>query len=39
MPFKGFSIFSFGSHFVQPSGNILVILIEGYPSIISAKLL
>ena len=29
MSFKGFSIFSSGHHFVQPSGAILVILVEG----------
>ena len=30
MSFKGFSIFSSGRHFVQPSGAILVILVEGH---------
>ena len=28
---KGFSILSFDSHFVQRSGTILAILVEGYP--------
>ena len=31
MSFEGFSIFSFGGHFVQRSGTILAILIEGHP--------
>ena len=29
MSFKGFSIFSSGHHFAQPSGTILAILVEG----------
>ena len=34
MSFKGFfSIFSFGSSFVQQSGTILAILVEGHPRI------
>ena len=33
-----FSIFSFGGHFVQRSGTILAILVEGHPKSISAKL-
>ena len=38
--FKGFSIFSSGSHFVQPSEIILAILahVEGHNRNISAKL-
>ena len=28
--FKGFSIFSSGQHFVQPSGAFLVFLVEGH---------
>ena len=35
---KGFSIFSFDGHFVQWSGTILVILVEGHPRNISVKL-
>ena len=35
MSFKGFTIFSSGSHFVQESGTVLAILIENYPRIIS----
>ena len=35
---KGFSIFSSGSHFVQPSGTILVILVEGQKRNIYVKL-
>ena len=35
---KGFSIFSFDGHFVQRSGTILAILVEGHPRIISVKL-
>ena len=35
---KGFSIFSFDSHFVQRSGTILAILVEGHPRNISVKL-
>ena len=38
MSFKGFSIFSSGSHFVQRRGTILAILVEGHPRIISVKL-
>ena len=38
MSFKGFSIFSFDGHFVQRSGTILAILVEGYPRNISVKL-
>ena len=38
MTFKGLSIFSFGGHFVQWSGTILAILIEGCPRNISVKL-
>ena len=30
MSFKSFSIFNSGRHFVQPSGAILVILVEGH---------
>ena len=30
MSFKGFSIFSSGSHFVQPTGTILAISEEGH---------
>ena len=30
MSFKGFSVFSSGRHFVQPSGTILAILVEGH---------
>ena len=36
--FKGFSIFSSGGHFVQWSGMVLVILVEGYPRNIPVKL-
>ena len=35
---KGFSIFSFDGHFVQQSGTILAILVEGHPRNISVKL-
>ena len=35
---KGFSIFSFDSHFVHPSKTILAILVEGHPKNISTKL-
>ena len=35
---KGFSIFSFDGHFVQRSGTILAILVEGHPRNISVKL-
>ena len=38
MSFKGFSIFSSGSHFIQLSGTILAILVEGHPRNISVKL-
>ena len=38
MLFKGISIFSSGGHFVQQSRTILIILVEGYPRNISAKL-
>ena len=37
MSFKGFSIFSFGGHFVQQSRKILAILVEGHPRNISVK--
>ena len=37
MSFKGFSIFSFSGHFIQPSGTIVVILVEGYKRNISVK--
>ena len=37
MSFKGFSIFCFSGHFIQPSGTILVILVEGYKRNISVK--
>ena len=36
--FKGFSIFSFGGHFVQPSRTTLAILVEGHKRTISKKL-
>ena len=36
---KGFSIFSCGGHFVQPSITILAYLVEGEPRNISVKLL
>ena len=35
---KGFSIFSFDGHFIQRSGTILAILVEGHPRNISVKL-
>ena len=35
---KGFSIFSSDCHFVQRSGTILAILVEGHPKNISTKL-
>ena len=35
---NGFSIFSFDGHFVQRSGTILVILVEGHPRNIHVKL-
>ena len=38
MSFKGFSIFSSGGHFVQGSGTILAILLEGHPRNISMEL-
>ena len=38
MLFKGFSIFSSGSHFVQRSGTILAILVEGHSRNIPIKL-
>ena len=38
MSFKGFSIFSSGGHFVQRSGTIIAILVEGHPRNISVKL-
>ena len=38
MPFKGFSSFSFGRHFVKRSGTILAILVEGHPMNIPVKL-
>ena len=38
MSFKGFSIFSSGGHFVQRSGTVLAILVEGHPRYISVKL-
>ena len=34
----GFFIFSFDGHFVQQSGSILAILVEGHPRNISVKL-
>ena len=34
---KGFSIFSSDSHFVQPRGSILAILVEGHPRNICVK--
>ena len=37
MLFKGFSIFSSGSNFVQPSGTILAILVERDKRNISEK--
>ena len=38
LSFKGFSSFSSGSHFVQQTGTILKILVEGHPMNISVKL-
>ena len=35
---KGFSIYSSDGHFVQWSGTILAILVEGHPKNISTKL-
>ena len=35
---KGFSIFSSDGHFVQRSGTILAVLVEGHPKNISTKL-
>ena len=37
MSFKGFSIFSSGHHFVQPSGAILAILVEAIGGILLCK--
>ena len=37
-PFKSFSIFSSGSHFVQGSRTILAILIKGHPRNVPVKL-
>ena len=37
MSFKGFSIFSSHSHFVQWSGTILAILVEGHARNISVN--
>ena len=34
----GFSIFSSGGHYVQQSGTILAILVEGHPKTICVKL-
>ena len=39
MPNKGFSCFSFGSHFVQWSKPILTILVTGHSRNISMKLI
>ena len=38
MSFKGVSILSFGSNFVQRSRTILAIFVEGHPRNISVKL-
>ena len=38
MSFKSFSIFSSGGHFIQRSGKILAILVDGHPSYIFVKL-
>ena len=38
MSFKGFSSFSSGGHFVQLSGTILPISVEGHSRNISVKL-
>ena len=38
MSFKGFSFFSSSGHFVQRSGTILAILVEGHPRNIPVKL-
>ena len=35
MSLKGLSIFSSGGHFVQRSGTILALLVEGHPRNIS----
>ena len=35
---KGFSTFTSGGHFVQPSGTILAYLVEGRPRNIFVKL-
>ena len=37
MSLKGFSIFSSGGHFVQPSTTIFANLVEGHPKSISVK--
>ena len=37
MSFKGFSILSSGCHFVQQSGTILALLVEGHSRSISVK--
>ena len=37
MSFKGFSIFSFGEHFIQQSTNIFAILVKGDEGNISVK--
>ena len=36
--FKGFSIFSYGSHLVQQSGTVYAILVDSHPRNISVKL-
>ena len=38
MSFEGFSIYSSGGHFVQHSGKILAILVEGHQRNISVNL-
>ena len=38
MSFKGFSIFSSGSHLVQRSGTVSAILVEGHPRNLPVKL-
>ena len=38
MSFKSLSVFSSGGHFVQQSGTILAILVEGHSRNISVKL-
>ena len=35
---KGFTIFSYSDHFVQPNQTILLNLVEGHPRNISVKL-